>query len=59
VKKIDFPEQTLRRTKFVNGCFKLDDDSKDFLGKWLEITISIHLKLVVFSGSRIPGRVKA
>ena len=32
--------------------FQLDDDSKTLLGKWLDISISIHLKLGV---KRLPG----
>ena len=32
--------------------YQLDDETKSLHGKWLEITISIHKKLV---GFRVPG----
>ena len=35
---------------FINGCFNLDDEPKSLHKKWLEITISIHFKLIVFWG---------
>ncbi len=41
-----YPKQT-----FVQRLFQLDD-SKSLHGKWLEITISIHFKLVGFG---LPG----
>ena len=37
---------------FINGCFNWMIFTKSLYRKWLEITISIHLKLV---GFRVPG----
>ena len=38
---------TLRPTHFVRVGYQLDDESKSLHKKWLEITISIHWKMVV------------